>query len=48
MWGWAGGALAAYHGEIGREATAATDDASVMSSAYHGEIGREATATGLS
>jgi hypothetical protein len=36
--------LAAYHGEIGREATAAKIDAAFLSRAYHGEIGREATA----
>ncbi len=35
----------AYHGEIGREATAPRPSALAMVSAYHGEIGREATAT---
>ena len=34
----------AYHGEIGREATAERTSATLMSAAYHGEIGREATA----
>ena len=34
----------AYHGEIGREATAVFNDAHVFRLAYHGEIGREATA----
>ena len=36
----------AYHGEIGREATAASVRARWMIVAYHGEIGREATAVG--
>ena len=43
--------LSAYHGEIGREATAvrrrgreATAMVGVIGLAYHGEIGREATA----
>ncbi len=36
--------LGAYHGEIGREATAKFPTTSEMRIAYHGEIGREATA----
>jgi hypothetical protein len=35
---------AAYHGEIGREATALDQNARFSAIAYHGEIGREATA----
>ncbi len=34
----------AYHGEIGREATASRNTSDGISTAYHGEIGREATA----
>ena len=34
----------AYHGEIGREATAMTRAMHRDDTAYHGEIGREATA----
>ena len=34
----------AYHGEIGREATAFHGADADLSRAYHGEIGREATA----
>ena len=34
----------AYHGEIGREATARSAASVPWGSAYHGEIGREATA----
>ena len=34
----------AYHGEIGREATAPARPLSPQRKAYHGEIGREATA----
>ncbi len=36
----------AYHGEIGREATASTRNRISSTGAYHGEIGREATAHG--
>ena len=36
---------AAYHGEIGREATALIACHATCSRAYHGEIGREATAS---
>ncbi len=35
----------AYHGEIGREATASTIRVTLTPKAYHGEIGREATAS---
>ena len=35
----------AYHGEIGREATASATRELTATAAYHGEIGREATAT---
>jgi hypothetical protein len=34
----------AYHGEIGREATATLSNSLCFIEAYHGEIGREATA----
>ena len=34
----------AYHGEIGREATAVALWHHLSEAAYHGEIGREATA----
>ena len=34
----------AYHGEIGREATARGLSLPITCRAYHGEIGREATA----
>ena len=37
--------MVAYHGEIGREATADDDVIDDAQPAYHGEIGREATAT---
>jgi len=37
----------AYHGEIGREATAAQAVDRRHPRAYHGEIGREATAHGV-
>ena len=36
----------AYHGEIGREATAGGAAGVSAIEAYHGEIGREATAMG--
>ena len=38
-------ATGAYHGEIGREATAIRIAALQRREAYHGEIGREATAS---
>jgi len=37
----------AYHGEIGREATAVGTNTSTFLEAYHGEIGREATANSM-
>ena len=36
--------MVAYHGEIGREATAIRQAHEAKTRAYHGEIGREATA----